>query len=209
MAKTDDTLSTIVWIWLRDALDIATASLGSRALAKELVTEWLAARKLPWSCMAWKALDAEGIARLEKQIREARMISFLTIPLPSTAYREGEPEFWRAGLRIDWEDSMAHEYAVEGAKALGIKVSREHLLALLPDEGEEVRGAGAWIAAEAKRMKDANEIRSGIRISEFARKLEGRMNRAGASDKSVRPIKAKSIENMLRDWGLWPIASIK
>jgi hypothetical protein len=209
MARADDTFSTIVWIWLREALDLAAASLGSMALAKELLIEWLAAEKLPWFCMAWKALDAEGIARLEKQIREARMISFLTIPLPSTAYHESEPEFWRAGLRIDWGDNMAREYAVDGAKALGIKVSREHLLALLPDEGEEVRGAGAWMAVEAKRMKDANEIPSKIRISEFARELEQRMARAAASDKSVRPIKAKSIENMLRDWGLWPIASIK
>ena len=42
-------------------------------------------------------------------------------------------------------------------------------------EGEEVHGAGAWIAAEAKRMKDANEISPDIRISDFARELEGRM----------------------------------
>src|SRR4051794_22943736 len=115
MAKVDDTFSTIVWIWLREALDLAAASLGSMALAKELLIEWLAAGKLPWCCMAWKALDAEGIGTLENQVREARMISYLTIPLPSTAYHEGEPEFWRVSPRIDWEDNMARENAVEGA----------------------------------------------------------------------------------------------
>ena len=25
--------------------------------------EWLAAGKLPWSCMAWKGLDAEGLTK--------------------------------------------------------------------------------------------------------------------------------------------------
>ena len=68
-------------------------------------------------------------------------------------------------------------------------------------------GAGVWIAAEAKRMKAAGEIPH--RIRSFARELESRMRKAAASDKSLRPIKAKSIENGLREWGLWPIASIE
>ena len=91
-------------------------------------------------------------------------------------------------------------------------MSREHLLALLPEESrerEEVRGAGAWIAAEAKRMKDANEISPDIGISDFARELEGRMQKAAATNKSLRPIKWRSIKNKLREWGLWPVTSIK
>ena len=48
------TTSTADWLWLRDALDLATAALGSRALAKERLMEWLAAGKLPWSCMSWE-----------------------------------------------------------------------------------------------------------------------------------------------------------
>ena len=83
---------------------------------------------------------------------------------------------------------------------------------LLPDEsreGEEVRGAGAWIAAEAKRMKDANEIPTDIGISDFARELEGRMRKAATTNKSLRPIKWRSIKNKLREWGLWPVTSIK
>ena len=72
---------------------------------------------------------------------------------------------------------------------------------LLPDEsheGEEVHGAGAWIAAEAKRMKEANEIPPDIGISDFARELESRMHKAATIDKSLRPIQWRSIKNKLR-----------
>ena len=50
MAKAGDTSSTIVWIWLREALALAVTALGSVALANGLLIEWLAAGKLPWSC---------------------------------------------------------------------------------------------------------------------------------------------------------------
>jgi hypothetical protein len=70
-------------------------------------------------------------------------------------------------------------------------------------------GAGAWIAAEAKRMKDANEISPDIGISDFARELEGRMQKAATTNKSLRPIKWRSIKNKLREWGLWQVTSIK
>jgi len=44
---------------------------------------------------------------------------------------------------IDWEDSCAREGASDGAQALGIKVSRTHLRALLPGvpDGNEKVGA--------------------------------------------------------------------
>ena len=69
MAKADDTTSTSDWIWLRDALALAVAAFGSVAGAKEQLTEWLAAGKLPWACTPWKALDAEGIAKLHQSFR--------------------------------------------------------------------------------------------------------------------------------------------
>ena len=134
MAKADDTTSTSDWVWLRDALDLAAAALGSRALAKERLMEWLAAGKLPWSCMSWEGLDAASIAKLRQ-------------------------EFWGASLvEIDWGDNAAYEavFVSDGARARGIKVPRALLLALLfggPRERKQLRGAGAWVAAEASRMK--------------------------------------------------------
>ena len=63
MAKADDTTSKNDWIWLRDALALAVKRLGSVALAKERLIEWLAAGKLPWSCMSWKGLGCGGPGR--------------------------------------------------------------------------------------------------------------------------------------------------
>jgi hypothetical protein len=89
-----------------------------------------------------------------------------------------------------------------------VQFSRLRVKELWPREGEGVHGAGAWITAEARRMKAANEILPDIRISDFARELEGRMKSA-TTNKSLRPIKWRSIKNKLREWGLWPVTSIK
>jgi hypothetical protein len=131
MAKADETSSTMVW--LRDALARAVRAFGSVVLAKERLREWLAAGGLPWSCMSWKGLDAEGIAWLDRKLRESIVLHII----PSVAYHEGDPQFWRANLDIVWEENEAREKATGGAKALGIKVSDEHLLALLPEEPHE------------------------------------------------------------------------
>ena len=212
MAKADGTISTTDWIWLREAFALAVAALGSVALAKGRLREWLAAGKVPWVCMSWEGLDAEGVAKLKRE-HSVMGVTFGAVFIPSAAYYPGDPQFWNAGLKIDWEDDGAHEPArLNGAQALGIKVSHTHLLELLPEDPrkrEQVRGAGAWIAAEVKRMKEAEEIPPDIRITDLARDLERRMHKAAASNNSIRAIKARSIENGLREWGLWPITSIK
>lgn len=191
------TNSTSDWVWLRDALDLAAAALGSRALAKGRLTEWLAAGKLPWSCMSWEGLDAAAIARLRQELRVAGIMSVA----PLAPYYNGDPKFWGTSLvEIDWADNAAYD-----------KVPRARLLALFrgPRERKQWRGAGAWIAAEAGRMKAANEIPPDIRITDFARELARRMDKAATSDRSLSPIKSRSIEKKHRDWGLWPITSIK
>jgi len=210
MAKADDTINTSDWVFLRDALDLAAVALGSRALARERLTEWLTAGKLQWSCLSWEGLDGAGIAKLRQELRAAGIMSVA----PSAAYYNGDPQFWRSSLvEIDWGSNAAYEavFVSDGARARGIKVSRAHLLALLPGvprERKQLRGAGAWVAAEASRMKAANEIPPDIRITDFARELATRMDKAAASNRSIRPIKSRSIESKLRDWGLWPITSI-
>ena len=117
-------------------------------------------------------LHAVGRAGCGARLDQENRVSIVGYIIPSVAYHEGDPQFWRANLKIYWEQNGARQQATGGARALGIKVSREHLVALMPDElreGEEVHGAGAWIAAETKRMKDANEISPDIGISDFAR----------------------------------------
>ena len=141
MAKADDTSSTIVWIWLRDALELAAAALGSVALAKELLTEWLAAGKLPWSCMSWKGLDAEGIARLEQQNQRQGSIVLIH---PSAAYHEGDPQFWRAGLTDRLGGQRARENAVAAQKPgdQGVAYAPPRAAARRAREHEEARPAG-------------------------------------------------------------------
>jgi hypothetical protein len=67
----------------------------------------------------------------------------------------------------------------------------------------EPQSAKVWIAAEIARMKANNEILPGIRITPFSQDFARRMAKAAQTDKSLRPIKARSIENRLRDWGFW------
>ncbi len=119
MAKADDKSSTTVWIWLREALELAVTALGSVALAQELLIEWLAAGKLPWSCTKWKVHTAEEIAKAEQQLRTGPII----YEFPSVAYHEGDPQFWGVFLHIDWKDNTAVEPVLGGARARGIKVS--------------------------------------------------------------------------------------
>ena len=89
MAKADDTTSTD-WIWLGEALALAVRSFGSMAGAKEQLTQWLAAGKLPWDCMGWKALNAEEIAELRQSTQGNELVSLT----PSAAYCPGAPQFW-------------------------------------------------------------------------------------------------------------------
>jgi hypothetical protein len=150
MAKAGNTTSTPDWIWLRDALALAVEHLGSVALAKERLIEWLAAGKLPWACKSWKGLNAEEIAKAEQQLRGG----FIAFILPSAAYHEGDPKFWCVRLQIDWEDNAAREPVTGGAKALGIKVSRERLLGLLLEEPRErVEELGQTKPAERELLR--------------------------------------------------------
>ena len=136
MAEADDKFSTIYWIWLFDALQEATKVLGSQALAKGLLKEWLATGKLPWTCTLFVELDEQGLAkaRRENEILDSILSALIWFSAPS---------FW-----INWKDNSAGDLR---NCALGIKASHEHLRTLLrpeePREGEEV-GAGAWIAAD-------------------------------------------------------------
>ena len=75
---------------------------------------------------------------------------------------------------------------------------------------KEVRGdTKTWIAAEARRMKAAGEIPPDIRITDFARELECRMEKAPEKDRSLRPVGWRHIKNMLPRWGLWPVSCIE
>jgi hypothetical protein len=62
-----------------------------------------------------------------------------------------------------------------------------------------------WVAGEAKRMKALGEIGESTHITELAKMLASRMEQ----EKSVKAVGWRYIKNQLREWGLWPIASIE
>jgi hypothetical protein len=61
--------------------------------------------------------------------------------------------------------------------------------------------AKTLITAEVKRRRELGNIPP--TITQFSRELEKSMLSLSKADPRVRPIKARSIENRLRDWKLW------
>jgi hypothetical protein len=195
MAGTEPSIA--FWITLRGVRDLVAEAFLSPAYvgtwAKEQLIPGLVAGRVRWRA---KAAD----------------------PVEKSHGFWQQPDTW---FRIDWqENSVARLISgalviggVRDCRLIGVELAREDIEALLwpeePRENVPARGPGAWFAAEIKLMKVAGEIRPGIRISKLASKLERRMAKAAVTDRSLRPIKAKSIENGLRGWGLWPIDSIQ
>jgi hypothetical protein len=140
MAKAGNASS--VWIWLREARELAVVAFGrSEILAKKRLVGWLAAGKLPWDCddEDWKAADAAEVAELNRSLANAGFDSRHTV------YHKGDPRvFAIEGLGIDWENSAIREptYEWQGVEADGIKVSRTHLLELLPATSRANKNAG-------------------------------------------------------------------
>jgi hypothetical protein len=115
------------------------------------------------------------------------------------------------GLEFDYEQRSAR--GERGMPPLyDVRVRKAAAAAPLDNsEPEEADGSSAsklWIVAEARRMKAAGEIPDDIRITDFARQLAHRMHKAAKADRSIRPIKAASIKNKLKEWGIWPVAFI-
>jgi hypothetical protein len=68
-----------------------------------------------------------------------------------------------------------------------------------------------WIPAEAIRLKKDNKIPLEVhrRPTDFARFLEGHMRKAKKTNELLQPVGWPYIKNHLREWGIWPIESIK
>jgi hypothetical protein len=66
-----------------------------------------------------------------------------------------------------------------------------------------------WITAEARGMKADGLIPAGILITDFAKMLAGRMEKAARSNPRIHPVRWSHIKNELPQWDLWPINKIK
>jgi hypothetical protein len=131
-------------IWLKEALRIAAEALGSEKFAKAQIRQWLASGALPWDCLVWLALDADGIAKTQRYLNSLGVVH--PILAPSGPYRKGDPAlFANERTEIDFENNSAREgdptTVADGARAEGLKVSagrlRALLRALLPESAPE------------------------------------------------------------------------
>ena len=111
-------------------------------------------------------------------------------------------------VRVFGGPGLGFEYVT----AFGIEVAGEDVFAQLPatPEGPTAEPTGAeWVAAEAKRMKEAGKIP--VLKTHFAAELAKRMKVAAAAKRNtpLHPLSAGYISNQLSDWGLWPISKIE
>jgi hypothetical protein len=190
MAKAGN--KTITWILLRDARALVVEAYQSPSTAERWLQEHLKTGRIRWRY--WKIDDP-----IESD------------PWMNDAPRSGEPQFWcpfveigQPGLRlwilsVNWQESSAHrDYTVSR-----IEVPREDVVALLPRALVPVSARGEpgkrWLEAEVKRREAAGDVPKSI--SDFSRELASKM----AGVPGVRPLKARTIENRLRDWELWPV----
>ena len=183
MAKADDTSSTIDWIWLRDALQVATKATGSQSLAKRGLEGLLVIGQLPWTCTLFE-------------------------PGPATPPQLGSRLaammcFWHAPAHwIDWEDNSAGENVTGGAKAFGIKVSRSHLLAALPEESRaDGREAGPQQRRALKVLKRLYPPDGKVPDDVSTGVVRGRVAEELAADSKNRELGAPSWDTINRALG--------
>ena len=111
------------------------------------------------------------------------------------------PRFWSAKLRIDWEDNAADEVRRHGAQALGIRVSRTHLRALLPgvpDGNEKVGPQRRRVLQVLKKLfpphgKVPDDVSTEV--------VRGRVNEELAADSRNRGLAAPSWDTVNRALG--------
>jgi len=197
-------------IWLRAALTLAVAALGSQALAKRQLIKWLTAGLLPWSCTEWKGLDAKALAERRREKERKWTVSRVLLSVPSEAYQAGDPRFFSARLIIDWEDNSAREGTRDGAHALGIKVSRPHLQALLskrpgrnkkagvvPDRNKKVGPQMRRVLHELKKIYPRGKVPDYISTEE----MRARISASLENDSRNRGLAAPSWDTVNRALG--------
>jgi hypothetical protein len=212
MAKKASSNTTTTRIPLPEARALVIRAYEAAQLAERLLVEWLGEGRVRWSCKRLEGPHVSDLAALAARKREAAAVGLFFFDAYA-AYSEGDPAFWRTGLEINWEEGWASEmYVVGGTSAYGIRVVREDVLALLPEQPGEHEEASAsatskWITEEARRMNRAGKIPT--KITAFANELEQRMGEAVRAGTVKKAVGWRYIKNKLPAWGLWPISSIK
>ena len=143
--------TTTTGISLCEARALVVRAYEASQLAEDLLVKWLGEGRVRWSCGLFEGARVSDLATLQRDAATAGVCFFVA----NVAYSEGDPAFWRTSLEINWEESWAREmYAIGGTRAYRIRVAREDVLALLPEEpGERDKPkSGGRKLAQAKEL---------------------------------------------------------
>jgi hypothetical protein len=201
--------TTTTWISLLEARALVVRAYGATHKAEDLLKKWLGEEKVRWSCKLFEPARVSELAALQ---RECVASGVVLVSVAGTAYSEGDPAFWCAGLQINWQESWACEKVHGGNAAYGIRVVCEDVLALLPEEpGEheeaiapprQHRSGKKLIEVEVKRR--AAEGERWDSITDLSEDLHEWMKTV-----SDKPLQARTIENYLRGLDLRSLLSKK
>jgi hypothetical protein len=179
---------------LGDARKLLADGWGSEQLAEELLDGALRGG-MAWDCKLTRGKIWDLSLKRE-------------LPAPSS----GGPEFWRYSTEINWAESWARiKYLPGSYTAYGITLSRADVIALLPSdhaasplsalEAAANVSPKVWITDEFAQMKETGELPANI--TDCAQVLHDRMREAQKKIPKLRVLKPRTIENGLRNWGLW------
>jgi hypothetical protein len=186
-AKAKSKPSTGGEIWLDAAVKALISTYGSEDDAERMLIAKMAAGDVPYTHMLPDGTRVSGAAVffrnrfvfVDRKQNRAHIGVLISNTIPSAM-------------------DIADLSSPGPTKMFGIKVSHAAVLALRSGEVVDIVSAKTRIEAEARRMKQHNEIPAGIRKTHFARLLADRVG--------VTP---KYVSNHLTEWGLWPISDIK
>jgi hypothetical protein len=106
-----------------------------------------------------------------------------------------------AKLAKDFNDQTARRASMEKAvkSIFGSMRRRVEPSSAVPMPAVEAVGRKAWLANYV-----ANTPGNGSSITEFSRQASRAMREDAKTNPNLRPMKPRSIENRLREYGLWP-----
>jgi len=187
MSKSND------WMPLGQAYDLVVEAEQSEQLAEYRLVQVLKTGELHHR--AGHAI----LGRFKSDRREV-----LNEPVPNGFF--GSNGFWGWPSKIDWRKSEAVRDGSQFYQAFRIEVSREGLERLWPaiaaDNAAPDGANKMWVTEAVDRHIKNKTLPRGKRDkAKFAETLEGEMGR----DHTIKkPMKARSIGNMLTAHGLWP-----
>lgn len=117
-------------------------------------------------------------------------------------------QFWRRGPIIDRDRNSARSRflsPVESFYRIEVLCDDTPPLPGGAQNPADLDASSSWVVAELKNMQVAGEISPGATITNVSKELATRMLKV----RPMKALKARSIENMLRDLKLWPVTPVK